>query len=703
MKTNKSDFHKGGFTMEKVKNKRPRKINFKYDNRKFLNILLLFSFAVILFIISLLSFEGNKLNLELGDRAETDIRASKEIVDEYGTEQLKIQVYNSTQAKYRIIPSVQMGMKDSISNYFDTIRDYKIQTNLSNNRKTELIKENLEFDLENEDIANMLRMEYTDLNTFENTLLDLINQIMGVGIQDEDLEYEKENISTSLENLNLSDTQKAMGVTLISQTIKANKFVDEVETERIRNIAVNNVEDIVVKENEIIALKGDTIDRQKYELIRDSGLLKDSHERDIDSKIGIGLLVIIGVITLAGYIFFFNRDIWKNNRLLVLIIIMTLTILLSHGLYTVSPYILPVPTGGLLVSILINPILGIIVNVFLSLFLGLVYNLDTGFIAMSLMGGSLAIIAISLQKQRSNILLSGIIMAFVNIAVITSFGLIKGLGARDIIVRDFQVFLNGILTIILTIGSLPLWENLFSILTPIKLLELSNPNHPLLKRLLVEAPGTYHHSLMVGNLSEAAADAIGANSLLVRVGAYYHDIGKLYKPYYFKENQFGMSNPHDLLEPHECAKIIIEHVDQGLKMAKEKKLPKEIIDFIDEHHGTTTVAYFYYKAREKDPSVDIEDFRYKGKKPQTRETALVMLADSVEAAVRSIKEPSRENVSEMVNKVVKGKVDDAQLDECDITNKDINTAINTFINILLGIYHDRIEYPNMQLTAEEGK
>lgn len=689
--------------MEKMKIKRLRKNNYNLDNKKLVNMLLLFSFTAILFFISLLRFEGNKLNIEPGDRAETDIRATKEIVDEYGTEQLRQEAFNTTQPKYRITPSIQMGMKDSISNFFDTVRDFKIQTNLSNFRKTEMIKENLEFEMSSDDITNMLRMEYTDLNTFENTLLDLINQIMGLGIREEDLEYEKENIATTFETLNLTETQKDIGNTLISQTIKPNKFIDELETKRIRDIAVGNVEDIIVKENEIIAIEGELIDRQKHELIKESGLLKDSEERDIDSKIGIGLLVILGVSTLAGYIYFFNRNILSSNRLAVQIIIMTLTILLSQGLHVVSPYLLPVSTGGLLVSILLDPILGIVTNAFLSLFLGLVLGLDYSFIAMLLLGGSLAIFAITHQKQRSNILLSGIIMAFVNIIVITSFGLIKGLGARDILIRDFQVFLNGIITIILTIGSLPLWENLFSILTPIKLLELSNPNHPLLKRLLVEAPGTYHHSLMVGNLSEAAADSIGANSLLVRVGAYYHDIGKLYKPYYFKENQFGMSNPHDLLEPYESAKIILNHVTEGTKLAKEKKLPKEIIEFIDEHHGTTTVAYFYYQARENDNSVDIEDFRYQGKKPQSRETALVMLADSVEAAVRSIKDPSREKMGEMVNKVVKGKVNDAQLDECDITNKDINTVINTFVNILLSIYHDRIEYPSIETTAEEGK
>lgn len=683
--------------------KKFKKINFNFDNRKIINMLLLFSFTAILFFISLLRFEGNKLNVAPGDRAETDIRATKEIIDEIGTEELRQEAYNRVQPKYRIVPSVQISMKDSISGLFDIIRDYKIQTNISNYRKIQLILEGLEFEMSNDDISNLLKMEYTELNSFENTLLDLVNQLMGVGVREEDLEYEIGNLSTTFETLNLTETQKNVGNTLMSQAIKPNKFIDELETKRIRDIAVASVDDVVVKENEIIAIEGELINRQKYELIKESGLLKDSEGRDIDAKIGIALLIILGILTLFGYIYFFDRDILENNRFAVFIIIMTLTILLSKGLYAVSPYLLPVPTGGLLVSILINPILGVIANASLTLFLGLILSLDISLIAMLLIGGTLAIYPIVQQKQRSNILVSGSIMAVMNILVITSFGLIKGLGGREILIRDLQVFLNGIITIIITIGSLPLWENLFSILTPIKLLELSNPNHPLLKRLLVEAPGTYHHSLMVGNLSEAAADSIGGNSLLVRVGAYYHDIGKLYKPYYFKENQFGMSNPHDLLEPYESAKIILAHVTEGIKLAKEKKLPRDIIEFIDEHHGTTTVAYFYYKAKEKEALVDIEDFRYEGKKPQSKETALVMLADSVEAAVRSIKEPTREKVEDMVNKVVKGKINDAQLDECDITNKDISTIINVFINMLLSIYHDRIEYPNIETITGEGK
>lgn len=681
---------------------RQRKIIYKFNNKRLLNIAFLIIFVVIIFSLALMRFESNKLNIEIGDYASSDIRATRNIVDEIGTENLKQNVLASTQAKYRISPSIQIDVKDSISKLFDLVRDYKVQTNITNIRKAEEIQENLNFEISNDDIINMLRMEYQSLSSFETILIDLSNQIMGAGIKEEELEYEKENLSTTFDSLNLSDTQRNIGLAILTELIKANEFIDELETNRIRENVINSIEDIIIQENEIIVVEGELIDEHKYELIKESGLLKDSNESDLVAKIGIGILAIIGILTFVGYIYFFNYDIINNNRFLVLIISMLLTIFLSLVLYTISPFIIPVSIGGLLISILISSTLGIITNIFLALLLGIMLGLDLSFIVMLIIGGTIAILAITYQKQRSNILIGGIIMSSINILLITSFGLIKGLGWSDILIRDLQVFVNGIITTIIVIGSLPLWENLFSILTPIRLLELSNPNQPLLKRLLVEAPGTYHHSLMVGNLSEAAADKIGADSLLVRVGSYYHDIGKLYKPYYFKENQFSMSNPHDLLSPDESARIILGHVTEGLKMAKEYKLPSELCDFIDEHHGTTIVAYFYYKANEDDSSVNIENYRYYGKKPQSKETALVMLADSVEAAVRSIKEPTNESIEEMVTKVVKGKINDSQLDECDITNKDINIIIKTFINILIGIYHDRVEYPNMETIKEEG-
>ena len=667
-----------------------------------INLIFIIFFTIILIFISILRFEDNKLKIGLNDYADRDIRATKDIVDKYATEVRRQEAYNSVEPKYRVNPSIQMGIKESISNLFDIVRDTKIKTNLSNRQKINLVRDDLDLDLNDSSITHLLNMEYKDLNSYEATLLDLTTQIMGVGIREEDLEYEKDNLDKTFESLSITESQKNIGISLLSQLLEPNKFLDQMETTRIRELAASMIEDVIVKENEIIASQGEKIDRQKLELIKESGLLKESNTLDLFPKFGIALLVILGVFSLVGYIFFYDRDIIYSNRMRVYLFINVLVVLLSRAIFSFSPNLIPVATAGMLISILINSRLAIIANIFLSLFLGMILGLDTSLITMLIIGGSLAVLVISYQKQRTNILLSGLVLAFANVIVITSFGLIKGLKGTEILIRDLQVFINGILSMVLAIGSLPLWERFFSILTPIRLLELSNPNQPLLKRLMLEAPGTYHHSLMVGNLSEAAADAIGANSLLARVGAYYHDIGKLYKPYYFKENQFGMSNPHDLLTPEESVEIILEHVSEGVELARDNKLPKEIINFIDEHHGSTLVAYFYHLAKESNGSIDIEDYRYKGNKPQSRETALVMLADSVEAAVRSLKELSQENVEEMVKKIVKGKLADGQLDECDITNKDINIIINTFINILLGIYHDRIEYPSMEPIVEEG-
>ncbi len=265
--------------------------------------------------------------------------------------------------------------------------------------------------------------------------------------------------------------------------------------------------------------------------------------------------------------------------------------------------------------------------------------------------------------------------------------------------------LNGLFCAVLTIGTLPIWENIFKIVTPLKLLELSNPNQVLLKRLLLEAPGTYHHSIIVGNLSERAAEAIGADPLLARVGAYYHDIGKLKRPYFFKENQLGMDNPHDKLKPNMSTLIITNHTKDGIALAKEYNIPEEIIDIIAQHHGDTTVSYFYHKALKENESkeVNIEDFRYPGPKPKTREAAIVMLADSTEAAVRSLKEPTKKNIEEMIRNIIKGKLQDGQLEECNLTLKDLNTIANAFSTIMMGIFHERIEYPNLELDKEKGE
>lgn len=256
---------------------------------------------------------------------------------------------------------------------------------------------------------------------------------------------------------------------------------------------------------------------------------------------------------------------------------------------------------------------------------------------------------------------------------------------------------NGVLSTVITTGFLPFFENIFRVTTPIKLLELSNPNQPLLRRLLLEAPGTYHHSIIVGNLAEAAAEVIGADSLLVRVAAYYHDVGKTKRPYFFVENQLMQDNPHDKLAPTLSTLIITSHIKDGVDMASRSGLPESVINIIREHHGTTLVPYFYHKATEsaKEELVDEKEFRYVGPKPQTTESAIVMLADSVEAAVRSLSRPTPGRIEGLIRKIIKERLQDGQFDECDLTLKDLDAVANAFVRVLSGIYHPRIEYPDV--------
>lgn len=659
------------------------------------NLFLLVLLSVILFSLTFIRLERYKFSIKAGDVAEEDIRAINQVEDLESTERLKEEAKKNAPIRYRISPSVQIGMKNQINKFFNKAKDLVENEELDYDKKIIDLDKTVDFDLPNRMSDEILNMSVDSLTSYQNTMLDLTSQIMGLGIREVDIEYEKNNLEYTFDTLELSDIQKEFGILMFKNIIKPNKMIDEIETERLQEEAVSKIDPVIVKENEIIVGQGEVIDSHELDLIRDSGLLKTDEEGlSIKTSLGAIILITLSMILIYLYIESFNKEILEDKRYLAVLLIVFLVLFVSEIIHGFSPYLLPVASGALLISVLIEPQLAIALNVIMSIYLGSLLRLDISIIYMMIVGGSLGVVTLKDQRERSNLIVNGIIIGITNVLVITAFGLLKQTSLKEILIRDLQVFLNGIIAVIITIGSLPLWENLFDILTPVRLVELSNPNQPLIKRMLMEAPGTYHHSLMVGNLGEAAAEAIGANALLTRVGASYHDIGKMERPYYFKENQFGMENPHDKLSPYQSAKIILRHPVAGEEMAREHKLPEEIVAFTTEHHGSTNVAYFYYEAKKENEDADIKDFTYTGKKPQSKETAIIMLADSVEAAVKSLKDPTREKIEEMTRKVMKGKIDAGQMDECDITNKDINLIEKAFVNTFMGIYHDRIAYPD---------
>lgn len=667
------------------------------NNRIIINRVLILIFTAILFFVVIKKVETERLDVKIGDIAPVEIRATKDIVDEYATNELKEEIRNKVEPKYRVSPSIQMTMKNIINQFFNRVEELKMNEELNLQEKIEILINESRVPITKKEGLTALNMDETELSQFRTIIIDLINQIMNAGITEEDLDYEKTNVEKIFQSLEIEDDSKELGISLINNTIQPNKFIDEEATQRKIDEELSKVEPVIVKEHQIIVRKGDVIDSKTYELIKESGLLKEDAGYDNRNITGILILVVLMQVFLFGYIYIFHKDVLSDNRLSILVIIIIAMIFISKGLYNISPYIMPITTVTLLIAILIDIRLSIIVNLYLVFIFSLVLDLDDILMAMYAVSSTIGAYLTTRQLQRNNIFINGAIIGLVNILIIVSFGLIKKMELVELLILSGYGFANGILCAVLTIGSLPIWENLFQVLTPLKLLELSNPNQPLLKKLLLEAPGTYHHSIIVGNLSERAAEVVGADPLIARVGAYYHDIGKLSRPYYFKENQISGDNPHDRLEPGLSTSIIINHAKDGLELGKKYKLPKRVLDIIIQHHGNTLVQYFYHKAKQENgDEVNMENFRYGGPKPQTKEAAIVMLADSTEAAVRSIKEPNRENIETMIKNIIKGKLNDNQLDECDLTLKNLNEISNAFLSVMMGIFHERIEYPETE-------
>ena len=365
---------------------------------------------------------------------------------------------------------------------------------------------------------------------------------------------------------------------------------------------------------------------------------------------------------------------------------------------------IPFAFGALLTTLLLDVNLGILTSLILAILAGVYYG-DIDLAAYLIVGSLAGIYSIRQYKDRAAILKAGLTIGIVNILCLSSLDILRqtGLNFADVLDQLVLALLSGMLAAALASMLLPALEAIFKIVTDIRLLELSNLNAPMLRRLSVEAPGTYHHSLMVATLAEVAAESIGANSLLARVAAYYHDLGKLLKPEYFVENQSYGSNKHEEILPIVSFAIIASHVKDGLQLAKGIGLPQRISDMIPQHHGTRVMTYFYQKAKDamngKAGEIDEADFRYPGPKPQSKEAVIIMMADSVEAASRTLSEPTPALVQGMIDRLVDDIVRDDQCNECDITLRDVQHVKESFLKILTGIFHHRIDYPGYDFKA----
>ncbi|MFQ5499690.1 MAG: HD family phosphohydrolase [Candidatus Zixiibacteriota bacterium] len=467
--------------------------------------------------------------------------------------------------------------------------------------------------------------------------------------------------------------------------------------------AISGVKE-VVSAGDIIVRNGNRVsERQAHILSEMARILRiqASGEGIIVSLLPVLIRIALVLICfLALYLFLraFRQDVFNSNpKLVALLMVFTAQLFLVHLVavrWELSIYLFPIAILPIMVTILFDAEVGLLSTLVLALLLGLINRFSFPVTLMTISVGTVACFAAQQVRRRSHFFRIMLAVAVTMVLFIFLVEMMKLTTTDELPTEIGYGLLNAVLSAFLTIGLLPLFESLFGITTDITLLELSDLNHPLLKRLAIEAPGTYHHSILVGNLTEAGAKAIGANALLARVGAYYHDIGKIEIPEYYVENQLSVKSRHDMLTPSMSSLVLSSHVKKGRKLGEEASIPDDVLNFIEEHHGTLVQTYFYDRAvKQSSGEVDINKFRYPGPKPQTRETGIAMLSDAVEAASRTLEDPKPARIENLIQRIINDRFESGELSECPLTLRDLARIKEAFSKVLIGVFHRRIAYP----------
>ncbi|MBO8128557.1 MAG: HDIG domain-containing protein [Peptococcaceae bacterium] len=670
-------------------------------------------FYISLALIISVRYVPAQFDLQVGDVAPRDIPAPKTVtfIDETKTEEARRLAEQKVEPQYTVDPQVSETIIKEIDRIITEVRNIQ-SAEVAEVEKGQQLESVLPFELPTDVIVSLASGNPDDTELVGKEVKRLVNLVLGTdgGVRQEELDAVKRDLTNQINDLGFSRPYELLARNLIQYHLRPNAFFDAEATAKLRKEARATVTPVrvTVQKNEYIIRQGEVVTAEHLSKLEAFGLLRPP----VPFKILLGTVLLtallMGVVFL--YIYQQKRKQFSVSYLYLLGIIVVTVMAIGKVLIAVNVgpwpeyadllgYSVPVAAAGMLIAILIDARLAIIVVAAMAIMLGVMTGNDFRFALVGFLGGIAGVYSVSKLSQRSDLARAGIYVFLANTAAIFTAGLLSDTSWGLLLASSTTLGLaNGILSSILANGALPFLENTFGITSSVKLLELSNPGHPLLRRLLMEAPGTYHHSIIVGNLAEAAAQEVGADSVLVRVGAYYHDIGKVRRPYFFIENQMTNENPHDKIAPSLSTLILTSHVKDGVEAAREHKLPERLIDIIEQHHGTSLISFFYHKALEQDDKGTVQetDFRYDGPKPQTREAGIVMLADSVEAAVRSMSNPTPGQIEGLVRKIIKDKQADGQLDECDLNFRDLDLIAGVFVRILTGIFHNRVEYPDIK-------
>ncbi len=654
-----------------------------------------------------------RLSVEQGQAAEEDIKAPRriefasEILTEAERRRALAEVTRVYDPLNRQTGRHQVSIALQVLSFIDSVRadpyappDYQ-----------RFCLGNIEsVDLSPQVITNTLALTEDQWKAVQTETRDVLARVMQEEIKSEQEDAARRSVR-ALIDLELNESQTAIVDEIAGALVKANRVYNPEATDAARAAALENVapQRRVLEENQIIVRSGEIVTDLDIEALDALGLL--TRETDWVAVSGSFLLAAAPTAAVSVFLWYRERELLRHphHLLLLLLLILAFTSLAKWGLSLPlwQQYLVPLATLGMLVTVLFGVQLGLVSHIVVSL---VALNLAGGQMDMfvyHLGGGLVGLFALRQVRRTNAFTWAGLYVMLTNILSALSFVLLSGqLDTLEMGRLVIVGIVNGAFSAVLTLGGYYLLGMIFDITTTLQLLDLARPTHPAMRELLLKAPGTYHHSIMVGNMAEQAAETIGANALLARVGAFYHDIGKTVRPYFFTENQMEGANPHDLLDPETSAQIIRRHTRDGLELARSRyRLPRAIQSFITEHHGTSRIGYFYHKAVQEygEDRVDRAEFEHLGPTPQTKETAIVMLADSCEAAVRSVRPQDAESLEGLIRKIVSKTIASGQLDNAPLTLREIHMVTASFIGTLQGVFHPRVRYPDAEELAVIGQ
>ena len=677
--------------------------------------ILLFCVLLVVALSFVLTFQflPRQLTLEVGDVSPRDIRAPARItyVSDVETEAARHQAELAVPDVYDYDPADTTVTREQINHarkVFDYVAAVRHDAYASPEKKVEMVSAIPGLDLSPASLADSVSLEDELWDEVTTRSFEILSEVMDQEIRAEQLTVVKDQLHVF--EPDLTEPQAALVEEWVAHFIVPNSFPNPQATDEAKVRAREAVEPVYItlEEGQTIVREGEVTSDVAWEALVKLRLLQPQVEwSDIAARI---LFTSLLVFILALYLTVLHPGFWANWRdVLLLGVLVALSILVAKLMipgHVVLGYLFPLATASMLLTTLVDAEIAIVVTAILSPIIGLIAGGSLEFAVYSFVGGVAASLRLWRTERLNAFLWAGVYAALSNVSVVLVFRALEQdhdlLGTLQIAGASVG---SAVLAMSLTLGGFFLFSNVLNITTSLQLLELGRPTHPLLSELLMKAPGTYHHSLMVGNMAEQAAQAVGANPLLARVGAYYHDIGKILRPYFFAENQTDGENPHDRLDPETSAQIITSHVKDGLQLARKHRLPNEIQDFIPQHHGTAMSSYFYRQACAQNGvsrQTDKTRFRYPGPRPRTREAAILMLADEAEAASRANRPRSVEEIEELVDGLIQNRVGDGQLDDSDLTLRDLQKVRETLVTVLQGSYHPRIKYPEDNL-AEKGE